>query len=118
MNTFETTTAVKALLISLVALAGFGAAAAMADQVGNSISSKQVSLTDLDLSTVQGQQIARERVRHMAHTLCAQVADPTDLSHHANYLACLDTTLAKAENSLQALVANQSTARFASADVK
>jgi UrcA family protein len=90
----------------------------MADQVGSSTRSKTVSFGDLDLSTIQGQLTAQERVHQLARTLCAQVADPTDMSHQTNYVACIDSTVAKAGVSLQALVKKQSTAQFARTDVK
>jgi UrcA family protein len=119
MNTFKTpTAAIKALLISLITVSLFGGTAAMADQVGFSTRTKTVSFQDLNLSTVQGQQIARERVQQMASTLCAKVADPTDMSHHKNFLACVDATVANAGVNLQALINKQSTAQFARADVK
>jgi UrcA family protein len=119
MNTFNTPKSViKTLLISLTAVAGFGGAAAIADQVGPSTLTQTVSLQDLNLATIQGQQIARERVGKLARMLCDRVADPTDMSHHSNYLACVDATVAKAGNRLQALINQQSTARFGLADLK
>jgi hypothetical protein len=51
----------------------------------------------------------------LARTLCAQVADPTDMSSQYNYVACIDATEVKAGGSLQALVKKQSAARFARA---
>ncbi len=119
MNTFNTpTAAIKTVLISLITVGLFGGTAAIAEQVGYSTRTKTVSFEDLDLSSAQGQQIARERIRKMAGTLCAQVADPTDMSHHTNYLACIDATVAKAGVNLQALINKQSAAQFARADVK
>jgi len=119
MNTVNTPKgAKKTLLISLIAVGGCGGAAAIADQVGPSSLTKTVSFQDLDLSTVQGQQVARERVHHLARVLCDKVADPTDMSHHTNHLACVDATVDKAGGSLQALINKQSTARFAQDNVK
>jgi UrcA family protein len=118
MNTFNTTTAIKTLMISLMTVGFFGTTAALADQVGPRVASKNVSFSDLNLATAEGQQVAQERVHRLARTLCSQVADPTDMSHHANYLACMDAALAKAGNNLQALVKKQSTAQFARSDVK
>jgi UrcA family protein len=116
MNTFNTqATTVKTLLLCLITVGLFCGATAMADQAGYRTRSKTVSFSDLDLSTVQGQEIARERVHRLARTLCAQVADPTDMSHQSNYVACIDATEAKAGGSLQALVKKQSTAQFARA---
>lgn len=118
MNTFNTTTAIKTLMISLMTVGFFGAAAAMADQVGNSVASKKVSVSDLDLATAEGRQVAQERLHQLARTVCSQVIDPTDMSHHTNYLACMDATLAKADVSLQALVKKQSNEQFARVDWK
>lgn len=119
MNTVNTVkSGIKTLLISTIALGTFGGAAAIADQVGPSALTKTLSFQDLDLSTVQGQQIAQGRVHQMARVLCNRVADPTDMSHHKNYLACVDATVAKAAESLQAVISKQSTAHFARADVE
>ena len=60
------------------------------------IQSARVSLADLDLSTPEGARAARERLRQTARHLCNRVADELDLSHQANYVACVDETLAAA----------------------
>ncbi len=118
MNTLNTPTIVmKALLASLITLNIVGGAAAIADQVGPNLLTKKVSFQDLDLSTVQGQRIARQRVDRLARDLCTRVVDPTDMSAHTNYLACVDATLAKAGESLQALITKQSNVQFARVDV-
>ena len=117
MNTFNTpATASKALLIAMITIGFFGGTAAIADQTGPSTRSKTLSFSDLDLSTMQGQQIAQQRVHQMARTLCSQVVDPTDMSHQINYVACVDAAEAKAGASLQALVKKSSTAQFAKAE--
>jgi UrcA family protein len=122
MNTRNTpATAIKIPLISIIALismtmAGlFSGAPAMADQAGYNTRTKTVTLSDLDLSTAQGQQIAKERVHQMARTLCSQVADPTDMSHVYNYVACINAAVARADVSLQALIKKESAAQFARA---
>jgi UrcA family protein len=58
--------------------------------------SAKVSIADLDLNTPRGAEAARKRLDQVARHLCQQVADEGDLSKHANYLACVDETLAKA----------------------
>ena len=119
MNTFNTPkSAIKMLLSSLIAVCVFGGAAAIADQVGPSSLTKTVNFQDLDLSTVPGQQIARARLHRLAGSLCEKVADPTDMSHHTNYLACVDATVAKAADTLQALISKQSHVQFARVAVK
>jgi UrcA family protein len=66
-----------------------------------------VSLADLDLSTEKGMQTARERLDATARRLCKQVIDPWALSHHEQYLRCVDdaTTAALERLHSQALVA-------------
>jgi UrcA family protein len=51
--------------------------------------SAPVSMDGLDLSTAQGQAVARERVHAQARTLCSQLSDDDDLGHVANFQACV-----------------------------
>jgi UrcA family protein len=83
---------------TILALCVIGSADALAgSEVDASVTrSAKVSIAGLELSTPQGARAARERVRQTARKLCAQVADELDLSHHANYLACVDESVAKA----------------------
>jgi UrcA family protein len=83
---------------TILALCVIGSADALAgSEVDASVTrSAKVSIAGLELSTPQGARAARERVRQTARQLCAQVADELDLSHHANYLACVDESVAKA----------------------
>jgi UrcA family protein len=83
---------------AFLALCVIGAADAWADShVDVSVTrSAKVSIAGLDLSTPQGVRAARERLRQTARKLCLQVADELDLSLHANYLACVDESVAKA----------------------
>lgn len=93
-------------------------AVANADQVVGDLRTQQVKVADLDLSTADGQELAQARLQNVARTLCNRVADELDLSHHANYLKCVDSTVAKANQRLQALVNQQSAARMARAEAK
>jgi UrcA family protein len=88
---------------TLLALCVICSADALAgSQVDASVTrSSKVSIADLDLSTPQGARAARERFRQTARKLCAQAADELDLSHHANYLACVDDTVAAALKEVQ-----------------
>jgi UrcA family protein len=95
-----TTTLIAAA--AMVAFAGLNSAA-IADQISGDMRAKNVSLADIDLSTVEGQRAARERLHQAARHLCSHVADELDLSHQANYLACIDITMARAERRLQAM---------------
>ena len=90
-------------ITTLLALCVIGSADALAGaEVDASVArSSKVSIAGLDLSTPQGARIARERLRQTARKLCAQVADELDLSHHANYLACVDDTVAAALKQVQ-----------------
>jgi UrcA family protein len=83
---------------TLLALCIMGSADALAgSEVDAPVTrSAKVSITGLDLSTPQGARAARERLRRTARKLCAQVTDELDLSRHANYLACVDESVAKA----------------------
>jgi UrcA family protein len=58
--------------------------------------SAKASLADLDLSTPEGMRTARERIHQTARHLCNRVSDELDLSHHENYVACVDETSAAA----------------------
>jgi UrcA family protein len=90
------------LATAMVAFVGLNAAA-VADQNAGETRVKKVSLADIDLSTTEGQRAARERLHQAARSLCTQVGDELDLSYHANYLACIDAAMAKAEPRLQAM---------------
>jgi UrcA family protein len=69
---------------------------------------RSVSLTDLDLSTPDGARAAHERLYGVARTLCTQVADDLDLSHHTNYLACVDDAMARSLPAIQQLARKNS----------
>jgi UrcA family protein len=83
---------------TLLALCVVGSADALAGSEvdASATRSSKVSVAGLDLSTPQGALAARERLRQTARKLCGQVADELDLSHHANYLACVDESVARA----------------------
>jgi UrcA family protein len=85
----------------LTALVGIGPMAALSTP-STITHSTSVSLSDLDLSTAEGRQTARDRLHETARQLCAQVAASQDLSHQANFVACVDDTLAKALRQLDA----------------
>jgi len=78
--------------------------------VRNSVTrSASVSLADLDLSTLEGSRIARERLEAMARRLCGELARRQDLSYQPNYGACLHDTLAGAVAQADILAAARST---------
>jgi UrcA family protein len=110
----------QARVAALVALSigVLGGAAAKADQIAGESRTAQVKIADLDLSTAEGQQVAQARLHEVARTLCNRVSDSLDLSHQANYIKCVDSSVAKANQRLQALVNQQSATRMARADVK
>jgi len=66
-----------------------------------------VSLADLDLSTEKGMQTAHERLHATARRLCKEVINPWALSHHDQYLRCVDEAVAAAVGQIhdQALLA-------------
>ncbi|TLY49214.1 MAG: UrcA family protein [Gammaproteobacteria bacterium] len=80
--------------------------------VRNSVTrSAIVSFADLDLSTLEGSRIARERLEAMAQRLCRELARRQDPSYQPNYTACVQDTLAGALAQANALVRNTRTAR-------
>jgi UrcA family protein len=83
--------------VTLAALVGIGPAAWAASAPATSVThSTSVSLSDIDLSTTEGRRMARDRLHETARRLCSQVAASQDLSHQANFVACVDETLANA----------------------
>jgi UrcA family protein len=71
--------------------------AALAEEPQAAVSrSARVSLADLDLSTAEGAQAARERIQATARRLCRQFIDPLDLDVHASFVACVDRAVAAA----------------------
>jgi UrcA family protein len=99
-------------LLALCVLASAAEAAPPSDTAPVTRSAK-VSLAGLDLSTPDGARAARERLRVTARRLCARVADDLDLSHHANFVACVDETLAAALRRATELDASTATAKSA-----
>jgi UrcA family protein len=86
-KTIRLATLVQGLLLGCLAVP----AAALADEPQGAVGrSARVSLSDLDLSTPEGMQAARERVHATARRLCQQLADPLDLDPHAIFVACVD----------------------------
>jgi len=102
----------------MLSIGMLGGAAAKADQVTGDSRSQHVKLSDLDLSTADGQQLAQARVHQIARTLCSRVADELDVSHHENFIKCVDTAAAKAGEQLQALLNRQPASKLARSDVK
>jgi UrcA family protein len=113
MASLGSTSCLAAILMLSIGM--LGGAAAQADQP---TVSQRVKFSDLDLSTAEGQQRAQARVHEVARTLCSRVADELDVSHHENYIKCIDTAVAKAGEQLQALLNRQPGSQVARADVK
>ena len=72
-----------------------------------------VSLADLDLSTLEGSPAAHERLEAMARRLCGELARRPDLSYQPNFTACVHDTLvgALAQADVLAAARNPRTAR-------
>jgi len=103
---FGPQTAVRAAaLMTLLAIAPIAVAAGTQPAPAPEIRAARVSVADLDLSTPQGMRAARDRVQKMARHLCTQLEDLRDLSHHSNFVACVDDTLASALRQVNALAA-------------
>jgi UrcA family protein len=111
-NTSRVNTLVAVLVTG--ALLWGSALPAQAADAAYGIRTKKVSLSDLDLSTIAGQETARERLHRMVRRLCAQVEDLDDLSHHANYMACVDQATAKVLPHLDAMIRRATEIRTAS----
>ena len=68
-----------------------------------------VPLADLDLSTLEGAGIARQRLDAMARRLCGELARRHDVSYQPNYAACVHDTLAGALAQADAIAAARNT---------
>jgi UrcA family protein len=68
-----------------------------------------VSLADLDLSTLEGSRTALERLEAMARRLCGELASRHDLSYQPNYAACVHDTLVGALAQADVLAATRNT---------
>lgn len=55
-----------------------------------------VSLADLDLSTLEGARAAHERLESMARRVCTELARNHELTYRPNYATCVQDTLASA----------------------
>ena len=88
-------------------------AATQSANASKATSSVRINFSGIDLSTSAGQEKAKERVVQAAHLTCQRVEEPQDLSHHENYLACVDATLAQAMPKLAQLISRSSTVQMA-----
>ena len=82
--------------------------------VRNSVTgSANVSLADLDLSTLEGARIASERLEAMARRLCGELARRQGLAYQPSWAACVQDTSAGAlaQANVLAAVRNSRTAR-------
>jgi len=78
--------------------------------VRNSVTrAANVSLSDLDLLTVEGSRVARERLKTMARRLCSELARSDDLSYRPNWAACVRDTTADALAQAKVLAAEKET---------
>jgi UrcA family protein len=114
MNTSNTAriNTLVSLLFTGVLLWGSTLPAQAAD-AGYGGRAKNVSLSDLDLSTVAGQEQARERLHQMARRLCTQVEDELDLSHQTNYVKCVEAATAQTLPHLDAMIRRETGFRTA-----
>jgi len=81
-------------LMALLALAPI-AVIAQSQAAGTEAHTSTVTLADLDLSTPEGVNIARDRLHAAARQLCSQVAGPSP-SNPTNFIACLNDTVTDA----------------------
>jgi UrcA family protein len=104
--------AFASLVASGVLVCGSSVSAQAADRAYGA-QTKQVSVSDLDLSTAAGQESARERLHQMARRLCTEVEDLDDLSHHSNFIKCVATATAGMQPHLEAMIRRASKIRTA-----
>jgi UrcA family protein len=100
-----------AVASSLVILGITGWSAATAS--GLETSSMHVQLSDLDLTTPDGRQVAYGRLHEAARKVCSRVSDQEDLGHQANFLKCVDRLMPKDDLALEQLVARSGTVQVA-----
>jgi UrcA family protein len=101
-------TAIRSALILALSLASTLAAAGGAPAETNP-SSVRVSLSDLNLSSNEGQSTARDRIHQAARIACARSMDPYNLAPHYEDVSCIASSEQRAVQQLQvsALVAKK-----------
>jgi UrcA family protein len=101
----------KVALIALCAIAPITGMAQSQSEPAPETLTARVSLTDVALSTPEGQRIAYERLRQAVRHLCSslEAMHPQSLAHYPTYIRCVDATLARALQQLNgpALAATQ-----------
>ena len=105
-------------LLTTLSFAMLAGTAARAGEIAGAPVAHQVKLADLDLTTDAGRQIAEQRIRQAARLVCTRVADELDLSHHENFIKCVDSAVTTAGARLQAQLNQQAPSKLAQADVK
>jgi UrcA family protein len=74
--------------------------------VRNSVTrAASVTLADLDLSTPEGFETARQRLRTSAERVCSELARSSELLYQPSYTACVDDSLRGALAQVRALAA-------------
>lgn len=98
--------------VALIAVATIAPRAGIADPHTAAAADTRVAnvwLADLDLATPAGQRTAHERLQARAQRVCAAGADGRDLSHQANFAACVDNAVADALRQLDSSTLNSVT---------
>ena len=98
-------------LVATGALLWGAIAPAHATDAGDGARTRQVSLADLDLSTIAGQTAARQRLHRMARELCGELADELDLSHQTNFVQCVEQATAQTLPPLEAMIRHETALR-------
>lgn len=97
--------------VALVVVQGFSSTVFAADSVGDSRSAR-VSFADLDLSTPQGVETARQRIHQTARSLCMKVGDRNDRSRRDNFISCVESEVTRAVPTLEALARRDAAAQM------
>lgn len=89
-NTTRRICQIAAPLLAFLALPIVTASvASAADTILPNGRTARVSVADLDLSTIEGQTIAGERVRRVARALCSQISDHLDVGQQEHWKWCV-----------------------------
>lgn len=84
---------------TVLALSATFPGAAMADQLASGAPETRmarVALTNLDLSTLEGARIARDRLQEAARQLCVRLAESRDVGRQWHLRACTNEAVADA----------------------
>lgn len=112
-NPFYRITAVSVIHL---AMASVPLVATAADAFGDQVTTvrKAVSMDSYDLSTRQGAEQARQRIRRETHRLCRELGNSSRIDDRESQFNCFSKAYENALQQLEMRIAASSTARIAS----